>query len=88
MRFVQIKSAEQQGRLMLHRARDLLMRQRTQLINALRAHMAELGIVAAQGREGVKELLKIIASEDDVWRLGHSVALLVRDVRKSCTLPF
>ena len=65
MRFVQIKSVEQQARLMLHRARDLLMRQRTQLINALRAHMAELGIVAAQGREGVKELLKIIASEED-----------------------
>ena len=63
MRFVQIKSVEQQGRLTLHRARDLLMRQRTWLINALRAHMAELGIVAAQGREGVKELLKIIASE-------------------------
>jgi hypothetical protein len=50
---------------MLHRTRDLLMRQRTQLINALRAHMAEEGIVAAQGREGVKELLKIIASEQD-----------------------
>ena len=66
MRFVQIKSVEQQARLMLHRARDLLMRQRTQLINALRAHMAELGIVAAQGREGVKELLRIIASEEDV----------------------
>jgi len=65
MRFVQIKSVEQQARLMLHRARDLLMRQRTQLINALRAHMAELGIVAAQGREGVKELLRIIASEQD-----------------------
>jgi len=65
MRFVQVKSTDQQGRLMLHRARDLLMRQRTQLINALRAHMAELGIVAAQGREGVKELLKIIASEED-----------------------
>jgi transposase len=65
MRFVRIKSAEQQGQLMLHRARDLLMRQRTQLINALRAHMAELGIVAAQGREGIKELLKIIASEQD-----------------------
>ena len=65
MRFVQIKSVEQQGQLMLHRARDLLMRQRTQLINALRAHMAELGIVAAQGREGVKELVKIIASEQD-----------------------
>ena len=65
MRFVPIKSVEQQGQLMLHRARDLLMRQRTQLINAMRAHMAELGIVAAQGREGVKELVKIIASEQD-----------------------
>jgi transposase len=65
MRFVQIKSVEQQGRLMLHRTRDLLMRQRTQLINALRAHMAELGIVAAQGYAGLKELLKIIAGERD-----------------------
>ena len=65
MRFVQVKSAEQQGRLMLHRTRDLLMRQRTQLINALRAHLAELGIVAAQGREGIRELLRIIASEQD-----------------------
>src|SRR6202166_122551 len=65
MRFVEVKSAEQQGRLMLHRTRDLLMRQRTQAINALRAHMAELGIVAAPGREGVKELLKIIASDED-----------------------
>jgi len=65
MRFVQVKSVEQQGQLMLHRTRDLLMRQRTQVINALRAHMAELGIVAAQGREGIKALLKIIASEAD-----------------------
>jgi len=65
MRFVQIKSPEQQGRLMQHRARDLLMRQRTQVINAMRAHLAELGIVAAQGRDGIKELLKIIASEAD-----------------------
>jgi transposase len=65
MRFVQPKSAEQQGRLMLHRARDLLMRQRTQVINALRAHLAELGITAAQGTAGLKELLKIIASDAD-----------------------
>jgi transposase len=65
MRFVQVKSAAQQGQLMQHRTRDLLMRQRTQVINALRAHMAELGIVAAQGREGIKELLKIIAREED-----------------------
>jgi len=50
MRFVGVKSAEQQGRLMQHRTRDLLMRQRTQTINALRAHMAELGIVAVHRR--------------------------------------
>jgi len=61
MRFVRIKSAEQQGQLMQHRTRDLLMRQRTQVINALRAHLAELGITAAQGREGLKELLAVIA---------------------------
>jgi len=61
MRFVAVKSAEQQGRLMQHRVRDLLMRQRTQLINALRAHLAELGIAAAQGRKGIKELLAIVA---------------------------
>src|ERR1700716_3246715 len=65
MRFVGVKSAEQQGRLMQHRTRDLLLRQRTQVINALRAHLAELGVVAAQGREGVKELLAIIAGEND-----------------------
>ena len=64
-RFVRAKSAEQQGRLMQHRARDLLLRQRTQTINALRAHLAELGIAAAQGREGLKQLLTIIADEGD-----------------------
>jgi transposase len=41
------------------------MRQRTQLINALRAHLAELGIVAAQGREGIQELLTIVADNED-----------------------
>src|SRR6202163_424791 len=65
MRFVQVKSAAQQSQLMLHRTRDLLMRQRTQVINALRAHLAELGITAAQGTAGLKELLKIIANDED-----------------------
>jgi transposase len=65
VRSVQVKSAEQQSQLMLHRTRDLLMRQRTQVINALRAHLAELGITAAQGTAGLKELLKIIASDED-----------------------
>ena len=65
MRFVRVKSAEPQGHLMQHRTRDLLIRQRTQLINAMRSHLAELGIVAAQGREGLKKLLEFIAAPDD-----------------------
>jgi transposase len=65
MRFVRVKSAEQQGQLMQHRSRDLLIRQRTQVINALRAHLAELGVTAAQGREGIKDLLAIIADDRD-----------------------
>jgi transposase len=65
MRFVRVKSAEQQGQLMQHRTRDLLMRQRTQLINALRGHLAEFGIVAAQGDAGLKELLAIVANDRD-----------------------
>jgi len=50
---------------MLHRTRDLLMRQRTQVINALRAHLGELGMTAAQGPAGLKELLAIIAGSAD-----------------------
>ena len=65
MRVVRVKSAEQQGQLMQHRTRDLLMRQRTQLINALRGHLAEFGIVAAQGDAGLKELLAIVADDRD-----------------------
>ena len=51
--------------MMQHRTRDLLMRQRTQLINALRGHLAEFGIVAAQGDAGLKELLAIVADDRD-----------------------
>jgi hypothetical protein len=65
MRFVRIKSAEQQGQLMQHRTRDVLIRQRTQIINALRAHLAELGLVAAQGNAGVNELRAIMTDEQD-----------------------
>ncbi len=46
MRFVATKSREQQSVLMLHRSRELLIRQRTRLVNAIRGHMAEFGIVA------------------------------------------
>jgi transposase len=65
MRFVPIKSAEQQSALMLHRTRDLLIRQRTQLVNAMRAHLAELGLVAPKGREGLQQLMRTVADADD-----------------------
>ena len=61
MRFVPIKSEEQQAALAVHRARVLLIRQRTRLMNALRAHMAELGIVAETGLEGLAQLVNIVA---------------------------
>jgi transposase len=65
MCFVPIKSAEQQSALILHRRRDLLIRQRTQLINAMRAHLAELGLVAQTGREGVEQLIRTAENIDD-----------------------
>lgn len=51
---------EQQAALMLHRTRDLLVRQRTLLINALRAHLGEYGIVKAQGPAGMTALLELV----------------------------
>jgi transposase len=65
MRFVPTKSEQQQSGLMLHRSRQLLVRQRTMLSNALRGHLAELGIISAKGRNGIAELFKIIADEKD-----------------------
>jgi transposase len=65
VRTVPVKTPEQQAQLMQHRIRDLLVRQRTQAINALRSHLAELGIVAAQGCDGFKMLLAIIADSSD-----------------------
>src|SRR6202795_1712687 len=60
MRFVPIKTKNTKTALMLHRTRQLLVRQRTMLSNALRGHLAELGIVSAKGRNGTTELLRII----------------------------
>lgn len=58
MRFVAVKSAERQAVLVLHRTRELLVRQRTMLVNAIRAHCAEFGLIAAQGVGKVGDLLK------------------------------
>jgi transposase len=65
MRFVETKTAEQQGCLTLHRTRHLFIRQQTSVINAIRAHLAEFGIVAPVGRKGVDQLLSIVADASD-----------------------
>ena len=65
MRFVPVKTAEQQSVMVLHRTRLLLMRQRTRLSNAIRGHMAEYGIVAPIGREGLQRLIEMIVESDE-----------------------
>ena len=65
MRFVEIKTCEQQGILVLHRVRLMLTRQRVQLSNAIRGHMAEYGLVAPVGRNGLQRLIAIIEDPDD-----------------------
>jgi transposase len=76
MRFVAVKTEEQQARAMLFRTRDLLVRQRTQLINALRGHFSEHGVVAAQGPANVKVL------EEAVKDQGTSLPLLVVELAR------
>src|SRR6201989_552687 len=65
MRFVETKTPEQQSCLMLHRTRHLLIRQQTAVINAIRAHLAEFGVVAPVGRRGVEELLDIATASSE-----------------------
>ena len=65
MRFVETKTADQQSGLVLHRTRHLCMRQQTSVINAIRAHLAEFGVVAPVGRNGVEELLNIVTNSND-----------------------
>ena len=65
MRFVPTKTPEQQSCLMLHRTRHLFIRQQTALINSIRAHLAEFGIVAPVGRNGVEQLLEVVADAND-----------------------
>ena len=65
MRFAPIKSAEQQAVLSVHRSRELLVRQRTMLINALRGHCVEFGLIAAQGLSNAAKLIEIIDDRND-----------------------
>ena len=76
MRFVPIKTIEQQGCLVLHRTRHLLVRQQTATINSIRAYLAEFGIVAPVGRRGVEQLLEGIADSNDT-RLAEMARVCV-----------
>lgn len=83
MIFVPVKSAERQGVLILHRSRDLLVRQRTMLVNALRGHLAEFGIVAAQGWRQVKELIADLGKAE-IPDLARSALQLIADQIDGC----
>ncbi|HEX7759554.1 MAG TPA: IS110 family transposase [Caulobacteraceae bacterium] len=75
MRFVPIKTVEQQGQRALHRARDLLVRQRTQTGNAMRAMLYETGLIGSKGRLGIGELIERIEAEATGIPPGLLVAL-------------
>ena len=78
MRFVPIKSAEQQSTLAVHRTRNLLISQRTQLINALRAHLAELGLVAEQGCDGLARRIAMLKDESTLQSLPAAMLEALR----------
>jgi transposase len=90
MRFVETKTVEQRSGLILHRTRHLCMRQQTSVINAIRAHLAEFGVVAPVGRNGVEELLRVVADPGsrpcglDVSHRGSrsDIASLIRSPRR------
>ncbi len=68
IRLVPVKDVAQQSVLMLHRARNLLVRQSTMLVNALRAHLAEFGVIAPQGLRHVEQLIAAIDADDIACR--------------------
>ena len=82
MRFVAVKTAEQQSLMMVHRTRSLLVRQRTMLVNAMRAHLAEFGIVAPVGLRGMKALLAVISDPTD-----ERVPVFLRGLASRAWLP-
>jgi len=78
MRFVPVKSVEQQATLAVHNTRSLLVRQRTMVANALRAMLSEIGIVAAQGIKGLGELMQRLAQPSaEVPELMRGALLLL-----------
>ena len=85
MRFVPVKSVDQQTAMALHRVRDHLVRQRTGTINALRGHLAEFGIVAAAQRTGLNQLVAIVeddgASDELPFAMRAILQMLIEEIR-------
>lgn len=81
MRFVPVKGADRQSVLVLHRSRELLVRQRTMLINAIRGHCAEFGMIVAQGARSVPELIEQVrrAEAATLPELASATLLLLAD---------
>jgi transposase len=77
MRFVPIKSVAQQAAMMLHRTRALLLRQRTQLINAVRGHLAEFGLIARRGARNTRELADLVRDTEAEQLPDAARAMLV-----------
>ena len=77
MRFVPIKSEAQQAMLLIHRARDLLVRQRTSLINALRAHLAEFGVVVPKGAQHGRRLITMLVTGETFGLPDTAVPVLL-----------
>ena len=73
MRFVPVKTAENQAALMLHGTRDLLLKQRTMLVNAVRGHAAEFGVVGAKGVGRIGDLLERVAASEAVPELARAM---------------
>lgn len=81
MRFVPTKSAERQAILMLHRSRELLVRQRTMLINAIRGHCAEFGLIAPPGTRGARDLIERVEQADSAMlpEIARNVVMLMAE---------
>ena len=89
MRFVGVRTLENQAALMHHKLREMLVAQRTQLINALRGHLADIGVIAAQGLKNARDLAGVIKAEgyeptDDHSRLGPGDGLGDGHERSGC----
>jgi transposase len=82
MRFVPLRSLENQAALMHHRVREMLVAQRTQVLNAVRGHLAEIGVIAAQGPKNARDLAKLMATDEDrlPYLVRAALAPLVRQL--------